>query len=153
VNIRPFEGVLNKTQCFKCQGYGHQPDKCRKKACRICGQNHYTKEHKCPICLSNNQCPHIKVNCINCNKAHIAHDPNYEIRKALKIGDKGKGGIPALNKRFRANSPIRALSASAPLASTPAAAYTLQTDKEPAPSAESVNLRDTEMGEIPPITV
>jgi hypothetical protein len=161
VNIRPFQGVLNKTQCFKCQGYGHEPDKCRKKACRICGQNHYTKEHKCLTCLSNSQCPHTKVSCINCNKAHMAHDPICEVRKALKIGSKGKGGVTASNKRIRADSPIRGnftgtpqTAPSASAASAPApTANILQTEEESASSPESVDLIDTEMGEIPPINL
>ena len=101
VTVQVLKGYSNRTQCFKCQGFGHDPLSCRKRACRFCGENHYTKDHQCKNCLSNNSCPHLAPRCANCQGAHPADSPNCQIRGALGIGPSEAPKAPQGQKRAR----------------------------------------------------
>ena len=80
--LKPF---TPKTQCFRCQAYGHDPTKCRRKpACRICGETHFTKDHACDSCqTASNSCSHKPPYCANCSGAHTADSSECEVRRAL----------------------------------------------------------------------
>jgi len=110
VTVQPLKAFSDKTQCFKCQGYAHNPASCRKRACRICGENHYTKDHRCSSCLSNGNCPHITVRCVNCGGGHTANNPNCEVRATLGISPRNGSTTPTTtstgsNKRPRTEGP------------------------------------------------
>jgi hypothetical protein len=51
-------------QCFRCQGYGHRAENCKKEAqCGKCAKNHETHE-----CSQNNKA----ASCIQCQGSHVA---------------------------------------------------------------------------------
>jgi hypothetical protein len=74
-------------QCPKCQGFGHQWQRCQARiACRICAQNHETRYHECNMCATKGKtCPYSKLVCANCGGAHVASDPKCEAKEATGI--------------------------------------------------------------------
>jgi len=61
------------SQCSRCLGFGHRDIKCRKAfKCRLCAEEHSSKQHKCGACESTELCQHIKAKCLNCNGEHTA---------------------------------------------------------------------------------
>jgi len=84
-NVTKFKSFSEKTQCYKCQGFGHNPKNCNKKpVCRYCGKNHYTKTHVCRECKKDGLCDHTQLKCVNCEGNHAADSINCEIVKAIK---------------------------------------------------------------------
>jgi hypothetical protein len=73
------------TQCRRCQGYSHDPLKCRARACcRLCAGPHLTKDHKCITCAASGLCQHVIVCCGNCRGSHQANSTMCEVFRALK---------------------------------------------------------------------
>ena len=83
VNYKAFSP---KTQCYKCQGYGHNPTTCRKPTkCRLCAKNHHTRDHKCNVCDSSELCSHVETKCSNCNGNHMANSTDCEVFRAIRL--------------------------------------------------------------------
>lgn len=79
---RPWNG---RTQCFRCQGFGHDPKTCRRKiACGICNKNHFSRSHRCRQCNATTECEHIQLReaCVNCKGDHHSRDQRCPILKA-----------------------------------------------------------------------
>ena len=85
VKIVKFRSFSPKSQCFKCQGFGHDPKTCKnKKSCKFCGKNHFTKDHVCLSCKSSGKCIHLIPKCVNCGQNHIADDPICETIREIR---------------------------------------------------------------------
>jgi hypothetical protein len=72
-------------QCMKCQGFGHHWQRCdRVPACRLCAQEHETKDHKCDTCPTRGKkCSHTTLCCANCEGPHTASDPGCDSANAI----------------------------------------------------------------------
>jgi hypothetical protein len=70
-----YKSAKFKTQCQKCQKFGHSTKDCfSKECCQICAEKHYTRQHKCQICQTIGvECPHAKLKCRNCGENHRAN--------------------------------------------------------------------------------
>lgn len=76
----------SKTQCHRCQGFGHDPTTCSRQArCAICAKPHLTRVHKCPKCNASERCEHIELSCINCKGKHQANSPSCEVHSAIRL--------------------------------------------------------------------
>ena len=79
------------SQCFRCQGFGHDPAKCKKRvACKLCAGKHLTKSHTCTVCKASTECTHTEIKCANCGGKHIANSRDCEILKAVRGVDKNR---------------------------------------------------------------
>jgi hypothetical protein len=59
------------TQCNRCQGFAHNPLKCRARPrCRLCGETHFTKDHRCLIYEASGPCQHVTPTYANCKESH-----------------------------------------------------------------------------------
>jgi hypothetical protein len=86
VRVVNYKAYSPKTQCYRCQGYSHDPSTCRKATrCRLCASNHQTKDHKCITCNSSTLCDHIEAKCSNCSGNHTSNNPECEIFKSIKL--------------------------------------------------------------------
>lgn len=86
VKVVNYKAFSPKTQCYKCQGYGHNPTTCRKPTkCRVCAKNHQTRDHKCTTCDSSELCSHVETKCSNCNGNHMANSTECEVFKAIRL--------------------------------------------------------------------
>ena len=84
VKVAVYKAYTNKTQCYRCQGYGHNPATCNKPvACAICSKRHLTRMHKCNSCSASQQCEHTIPSCINCKGKHAANSKECEVYKAI----------------------------------------------------------------------
>jgi len=84
VNVSNYRAFSKTTQCYRCQGYSHNPSLCKNRLkCRCCGGNHPTKAHRCPTCNSSALCDHLTAKCANCQGNHMANSEECEIRRAL----------------------------------------------------------------------
>src|SRR5262249_18039744 len=72
-------------QCTKCQDFGHHWQRCiLDPRCRLCGQEHNTRDHQCDRCnIKGRRCPHTTLCCANCMEPHQASDPACEGAKAM----------------------------------------------------------------------
>ena len=65
--------------CQKCSKFGHNSYKACQESlkCNLCGKEHETKDHKCPLkgctALTGKICAHTPIKCINCNGSHFAN--------------------------------------------------------------------------------
>ena len=85
VKVETEKAFTNSTQCYRCQGFGHNPKTCKNKAkCRLCGENHHTYGHKCNKCDSTTECEHLQVKCSNCGGNHKANDRSCEVVRAIR---------------------------------------------------------------------
>ena len=85
VNVEACKAFSPTTQCYRCQGYGHDPSTCKNKPkCRLCGNKHPTAFHQCYTCKATKECVHVKQRCSNCGGAHMANDQNCPIRKSIR---------------------------------------------------------------------
>ena len=83
------------SQCPRCQGFGHNPTKCKKRiACKLCAGKHLTKNHSCNTCHASGNCPHLEEKCANCKGHHPANSPDCEILQAVR-GKKTSPTLPA----------------------------------------------------------
>ena len=79
---RPARPIDN---CGKCQQFGHHQDVCKSPTkCRLCGQQHDTKDHQCesgdPGCKKGKRCQHTTLKCANCGHPHAANDKQCPYR-------------------------------------------------------------------------
>ena len=85
VKVVKFKTHSQYSQCFRCQGFGHDPAKCKKRvACKLCAGHHLTKTHKCAECKASTQCQHTHLKCVNCGGRHAANSLSCEILKAVR---------------------------------------------------------------------
>ncbi len=85
VKVVNFKAFSPKTQCVKCQGFGHDPYKCKSQpACRLCASSHLTKDHVCKTCKTNGSCMHLIPKCINCQGAHTANSQECQTLKVIR---------------------------------------------------------------------
>lgn len=86
VRVEKLHNTAPTTQCERCQGYGHIQDHCRRpEACRLCGENHHTKQHRCNPCQSNGKaCIHLSAKCKNCAGPHQANAEECETILSIK---------------------------------------------------------------------
>lgn len=81
VTVTAFRAFSKRSQCQRCQGYGHNPATCRAKvACRWCGQGHLTHRHCCKECGASDPCDHVNPKCANCQGAHAANSEACTLR-------------------------------------------------------------------------
>ncbi|KYG40408.1 hypothetical protein M433DRAFT_160469, partial [Acidomyces richmondensis BFW] len=67
------------SQCSRRLGFGHRDIKCRKAfKCRLCAEEHSSKQHKCGAYRSTELCQYIKARCFNCSGKHTADSKDYE---------------------------------------------------------------------------
>jgi hypothetical protein len=72
--VEAYRSHSARAQCFRCQGYGHNPKACKGPvACRLCSKNHFTFSHKCSTCGSSSACNHQEAKCTNCSQSHAAN--------------------------------------------------------------------------------
>ena len=84
VKVAVYKAFTNKTQCYRCQGFGHNPATCNKPiACAVCAKRHLTKMHKCNDCSASQQCEHTNLSCVNCKGNHAANNKDCEVYKAI----------------------------------------------------------------------
>lgn len=84
VNVSNYRAFSKTTQCYRCQGYSHNPNLCKNRLkCRFCGENHPTKAHRCHSCNSSVLCDHLNAKCANCKGNHTANSEECEVRRAL----------------------------------------------------------------------
>ena len=76
-----------KTQCQKCQKFGHSTRNCiNQECCQICAEKHYTRQHKCHICQTIGvECSHAKLKCRNCGEDHRANSQICSIWKKSSV--------------------------------------------------------------------
>ena len=85
VTVVKFKTHSQYSQCFRCQGFGHDPAKCTNRvACKLCAGKHYSRSHHCTTCQASTECDHIKLKCINCEGQHAANSLACEILKAVR---------------------------------------------------------------------
>ena len=70
--VEVFRAWGPKTQCYRCQSFGHNPSACKKQvACWLCRKQHFTKSHYCKVCNeTGKRCIHTAVRCVNCNESY-----------------------------------------------------------------------------------
>jgi hypothetical protein len=86
VRVVNYKAYSPKTQCYRCQGYSHNPTTCHKAIrCRLCAENHHTRDHKCATCNSSDLCSHTEAKCTNCNGNHTANSIECEIFRSIKL--------------------------------------------------------------------
>lgn len=79
--LRPYGPT---TQCFRCQGFGHNPKECREPPrCRFDGEAHHTTQHTCKTCKAQAPCQHTVLHCANCQGAHQANSTTCDVYKGL----------------------------------------------------------------------
>ena len=84
VKVATFKAFTNKTQCYHCQGFGHNPTRCNKPfACAICSKRHLTRLHKCTSCNASQVCEHVTLACVNCKGRHAANNRECEVYRAI----------------------------------------------------------------------
>ena len=84
VKVAVFKAFTQKTQCYRCQGFGHNPTLCNKPvACAICSKKHLTRMHKCTSCNASQVCEHIAPACVNCKGKHAANNRECEVYRAV----------------------------------------------------------------------
>ena len=84
VKVVAYKAYTYKTQCYRCQGFGHNPTTCNKPmACSICSKKHLTRLHKCMSCSASQLCEHITPLCTNCKGKHMANSKECEVYKAI----------------------------------------------------------------------
>jgi hypothetical protein len=80
--IANFRAFGPRTQCFQCQGYGHNPRTCHKpQRCRLCADDHFTWDHECGTCKATKLCEHVK--CVNCSGHHPSDYKGCEVYKTI----------------------------------------------------------------------
>ena len=86
VKVVNYKAFSPKTQCYKCQGYGHNPTTCRKTTkYRLCAKNYNTRDYKCNVCDSSELCSHMETKCSNCNGNHMANSTDCEVFRAIRL--------------------------------------------------------------------
>ena len=84
VKVVAYKAFTYKTQCYRCQGFGHNPATCNKQiACAICSNKHLTRLHKCSSCAASQLCEHVTPACSNCKGKHMANNKDCEVYKAI----------------------------------------------------------------------
>ncbi len=79
LKVAVFKPFRVKIQCFRCQGFGHNPHNCRKPpVCRLYSNKHLIKDHICNTCKTNGSCIHTISKCTNCNGNHPANSPECD---------------------------------------------------------------------------
>ena len=85
ITVVNFKSHSEYSQCFRCQGFGHDPTKCKKRvACKLCAGKHQTKSHTCTTCNANSKCTHLELKCANCGGQHPANSHDCEILRAVR---------------------------------------------------------------------
>jgi hypothetical protein len=86
VRVEKLYSTAFTTQCFKCQGFGHLDNYCKRQpTCRLCGEKHATQQHVCKTCSTKGiRCLHLVPNCANCKQAHTADNKACEVLIAIK---------------------------------------------------------------------
>jgi hypothetical protein len=85
VRVVNYKAYSPRTQCYRCQGYSHNPTTCRKAVkCRLCAESHHTRDHNCTTCNSSNLCSHINAKCSNCSGSHAADSTECEILRSIR---------------------------------------------------------------------
>ena len=103
VTVVNFKTHSQYSQCRRCQGFGHDPSRCKRRvACKLCAGKHLTKNHDCATCHASAECPHIEAKCINCKGRHPANSPECEILKAVR----GNRENPAKTTHHAANDDL-----------------------------------------------
>lgn len=74
VYLTKYQDISPRTQCQNCFKLGHNREMCRNKACKLCAEPHYAKDHpSCSECMTTGRlCQHQKPCCVNCQGEHIA---------------------------------------------------------------------------------
>ncbi|KAF1936290.1 hypothetical protein EJ02DRAFT_295582, partial [Clathrospora elynae] len=74
VYLAKFQNISPKTQCTGCYKLGYSKEMCKNKGCRLCPEQHYTKDHaSCPECKTTGRlCAHQEPCCTNCKGEHMA---------------------------------------------------------------------------------
>ena len=75
VLVRKHVSTASTTQCTKCGSFGHLHSLCKKtlSKCLLCGDDHATEQHYCPVCKKKGKkCLHLVPKCINCQGSHLA---------------------------------------------------------------------------------
>jgi len=73
------------SQCSRCLGFGHRDVKCRKTfKCRLCAEEHSSKQYKCGTCESTGLYVYVKAKCLNCNGEHTADSKDCKIYLAIR---------------------------------------------------------------------
>jgi hypothetical protein len=74
--LEALHSAAPNTQCNKCQRFGHIAEYCKQDTrCRICDENHNTREHFCKECQAyGKKCSHTDISCANCKNPHCADD-------------------------------------------------------------------------------
>jgi hypothetical protein len=86
VTVVNYKAFSPKTQCYRCQGYSHDPTACRKPIkCRLCAGNHHTRDHKCNLCNSTTLCNHTTAKCANCSGSHAANSEECEVFRSIRL--------------------------------------------------------------------
>ena len=85
VTVVNFRTYSQYSQCLRCQGFGHDPSKCKHRiACKLCGGKHLTKSHTCTICHSSGECLHLEPRCANCKGRHLANSLECDVLRAVR---------------------------------------------------------------------
>jgi len=82
---QPFIPNRADTFCRRCSSWGHSESWCPKMAavCGICSDGHRTESHKCEVVTCGaigRVCPHTKMKCPNCGRAHPAKDARCQVK-------------------------------------------------------------------------
>ena len=92
VKVVAAKAFTTTTQCFRCQGYNHDPQTCKNRPkCRLCAKTHLTIYHRCSTCSASGTCSHIRPLCSNCSGPHPANDTECEVYQAIKASRPTKG--------------------------------------------------------------
>ena len=115
VTIVKFKTHSQYSQCFRCQGFGHDPAKCTNRvACKLCAGKHYSKSHNCKTCQASTECAHTTLKCINCGGQHAANSPTCEILKAVRGSPSYDQQAPVQAQPTSSNPPRPSLEKHAP---------------------------------------
>lgn len=83
VRTTPYRPYSAKTQCHRCQGFGHDPKTCKRPTrCGICAEKHHTRAHICSVCNNTSTCEHVK--CVNCSGNHPSNSSQCETYNAIR---------------------------------------------------------------------
>jgi len=82
---QPFIPNRADTLCGRCSSWGHSEFRCPKMAvvCGICSVGHRMKSHKYEVVTCGaigRVCPHTKMKCPNCGRAHPAEDARCQVK-------------------------------------------------------------------------
>jgi len=85
VKVEAMKFFTATTQCFRCQGFNHNPQTCTNKyKCRLCAGNHPTRHHKCSTCSASGTYSHLRAKCSNYSGPHTANHTECEVYRAIK---------------------------------------------------------------------